>query len=277
MIRKAIIPIAGLAERMRPLSAAVPKALLPLVDASGQCRCVLHEVLAEAKSAGVEDAAVVVSPSHQQAVDRYLDAAEISSEPSDFPEVTFVEQPTAAGFGNAVLLAKDFVGSEPVMVLLGDHVRTAPAGTKSGAAQLAEAFDSYRGSAVVGMQPVGPADLSRVGVAAGEVIEPQRVYRGRCLIEKPTPQTARQELATDLGEDVFLAHAGVYIFKPEIFACLEGLAGEPGELGLTEAQQELLARQPDEYYLVALAGRAYDAGYPAGYAEAFDAISATGA
>jgi UTP--glucose-1-phosphate uridylyltransferase len=271
MVRKAVIPIAGLGTRMLPISAAVPKALLPLVDADGAGRSVLHVILAEAAAAGVEQACVVVSPGQQGPVAAYFDAVQAS-----VPELTFVEQTTAGGFGEAVSLARGFVGPDPFMVLLGDHVRLPAAGTKPCAAQVAEAAEGFRGAAAVGVQLVGAAEVHLVGVCAGEPVVADHVYRCRQIVEKPDAATAETELTTPgLPDGKYLAHAGVYLFRPEIFACLAELTAQPGrsgEHGLTEAQQLLLARHPDDYYLMRIAGDVFDVGHPAGYAETFQAV-----
>src|SRR5919205_1154672 len=50
--------------------------------------------------------------------------------------ITYVEQPSPKGFGHAVYQAKDFVGNEPFVLLLGDHVYTNPAGASSCIAQM---------------------------------------------------------------------------------------------------------------------------------------------
>lgn len=62
MIRKALIPIAGKATRLMPVTSAVPKAMLPLVNAGDQIRSVLHLICKEAICAGVEHIGLVVSP-----------------------------------------------------------------------------------------------------------------------------------------------------------------------------------------------------------------------
>ena len=274
MVRKVVIPIAGLGTRMLPISAAVPKALLPLVDADGVGLSVLHVILAEAAAAGVERACVIVSPGQQALVAAYVDAAQ-----ADLPELTFIEQTTAGGFGEAVGLAKAFDCPDPFMVLLGDHIRLPASGAKPCAAQVAEAAEAFRGAAAVGVQLVGAGDVHLVGVCAGEPVAADRVYRCRRIVEKPDAATAAVELTTPgLPADQYLAHAGIYLFRPEIFACLAELAAQPGrsgEHGLTEAQQLLLARHPDDYYLMRIAGEVFDVGHPAGYAEAFQAFRQT--
>ena len=89
------------------------------------------------------------------------------------------------------------------------------------------------------------------------------------MIEKPDVETARRRLRTGgLPDGHFLAHAGVYAFGPEIFDCLAELhASTPtgAELGLTEAQELLLTRRPEEYFLCAVDGMVLDTGTPEGY------------
>jgi UTP--glucose-1-phosphate uridylyltransferase len=279
MLKKAIIPVAGRATRLLPLTSAVPKALLPLVDAAGRVRCVLHWILAEAAAAGIDQAAVIVSPGQQEALERYFAAAREAGW-DDLPdEIAYVLQPRPEGFGDAVARAADFLaGEERFVLLLGDHVYAAADGERGCVAQVAEAFEARGGSAMVGMQVVGPAELPLVGTARGEPVE-GRVYRCTELMEKPEATVARERLATPgLGEDEFLAHCGIYAFTPEIFECLAALEAEGtrggGEVELTDAQRLLLERHPQDYYLLRIAGRAYDTGTPAGYAATFLRLSA---
>ena len=268
MIRKAIIPVAGLGTRMRPVSTVVPKAMLPLVDTQGRLRTVAHVIVAEAGAAGVDTAVLVVSPAHVEMIERYfaeLDAAERE----ELPAVEYAIQETPGGFGRAVLCGRDFVGADPFLLLLGDHVHVAAPGEPACAAQVVRAFENVSAAAVVGMQPVGADELSRVGVARGEPVD-GRLYRCTDFVEKPDEPTARQRLVTPgLAEGEYLAHCGIYAFGPEILTCLAELDAEgpaDGEVGLADAQAVLLQRRPEEYLLYHIAGRACDTGTPEGYA-----------
>jgi len=75
VIEKALIPVAGLGTRLRPVTAVLPKAMFPLVDPRGRLRTVVHLILAEAAASGIRQAAVIVSPGQQEVIERYLDAA----------------------------------------------------------------------------------------------------------------------------------------------------------------------------------------------------------
>jgi len=272
MIRKAVIPIAGLGTRLGPIGAAVPKALLPLVGADGRVRPVAHWICAELASAGVESMALVHSPSQGEAVRRYFDAARAAGAGDLPPNIEWIAQDAPRGFGDAVLRARNFAAGEPVLVVLGDHIRLPALPGKACAAQVVEAFARHGGAAMVGMQVVDESELSLVGAAAGEPVAP-RVYRCTCLIEKPDVETARRRLVTPgLSEGTYLAHAGLYAFTSEIFDCLESLAAEGrgtgGELQLSDAQSMLLERRPRDYYLLHVAGRVLDVGTAGGYASA---------
>lgn len=268
-VRKAVVPVAGLGTRLRPISCVVPKAMMPLADRRGRVLPVLHYVLAEAAAAGIEEAAVIVSPPHEDMLRRYLEAARQVA--PDMPKrVELVIQQQPLGFGHAVLMGKDVVGPESFMLLLGDHVYVAQANAQPCAAQVAHAFAQRGGAAMIGMQPVDASELPRVGVAGGVPLG-NGVFRCTDFIEKPSLAAAKSRLATPgLKDGEFLAHCGTYIFGAEVFDCLEELAARPRESGkeiqLADAQSMLLKRSGDRYFLCQIRGRAYDTGTPEGYA-----------
>lgn len=275
MIDKAVIPIAGSGTRLRPVTHVVPKAMFPLVDARGRLRTVVHMILAEAVEAGVDAAALIVSPGQREMIEPYLDAVADCGGEVGLPErIEYILQPKPEGFGEAVLRARPFVGSDApgFLLLLGDHVYLAEGGHPPCGRQVIDAFATRQGAAMIGMQPVGPEQLSLVGVAAGRSVG-ERIYRCTDFVEKPDPDTARSRLLTaDLGQDRFLAHCGLYVLTPEIFECLWELARADrtagGEVQLADAQSLLLRRHPEDYYLYRIAGRGLDTGTPAGYAAA---------
>ena len=278
VISKAVIPVAGRGTRIGPICQAVPKTMFPLVDSRGRLRPLLHHVCMEASAAGIDRVAVVVSKQNIDMIHRYFTAASKQSAAELPVSVDFITQPSPRGLGDAVLLAENFVGNEPFMVLLGDHVYVPDIRSRPCGAQVVEAFAAHRGAAMVGMRAVEADELAHVGVARGRLVR-ENVYVCEDLVEKPDPATARARLVTPgLGEGRFLAHGGIYVFSPEIFACLRQLttayrpAGD--ELQLTAAQAMLRQRHPEDYFLVHLAGQCLDAGSPTGYARAHAAILA---
>ncbi|MHC4344516.1 MAG: sugar phosphate nucleotidyltransferase, partial [Planctomycetota bacterium] len=176
------------------------------------------------------------------------------------------------GFGDAVLQGRGFVGNEPFLLLLGDHIQLAANGKPPCSVQVVQAFDAGDAEAMVGMQEVSKDELSKVGAAKGVPIA-QDVYRCSCIVEKPDLATAREKLVTDgLGEDTFLGHCGIYIFSPEIFDCIAQVSAtaqkRAKEVELADAQALLLKKYPERYHVFKIAGRAYDLGTPGGYADA---------
>ena len=129
------------------------------------------------------------------------------------------------------------------------------------------------------MQVVDAGELHLVGVCRGADLD-GCVYRCMDLVEKPDAATAAERLKTPgLPDGRYLAHAGIYVFGPEIFDCLAPLVAaraEGAEVGLTEAQQALLARRSGEYFLCTVDGLTLDVGTPAGYAAAQAAMAAGG-
>jgi len=271
-VRKALIPVAGKATRMMPISSVVPKAMLPLVNAADQIQCVLHAICQQAISAGIEHIGIVLSPQQIDMVGRYFDAVRKGGFGKLPAQIEYIIQEKPQGFGDAVLQARDFIGPEPFMLLLGDHIHVHGADQPSCTAQVARAFDCCNAVAMIGVQSVSKEELHKVGVAAGVRIK-QNLYRCTRFMEKPDPATARLELTTDgMPENTFLAHSGIYIFSPEIFDCLSEIrtiAQKTGkETELADAQVELLRKHPEQYFLCKIEGRAYDVGTPEGYARA---------
>jgi UTP--glucose-1-phosphate uridylyltransferase len=284
MIRKAVIPIAGLGTRMAAVTGGLPKALLPLTDAHGRSRPVLYHLMREAAAAGADDVCLVVSPWQSGHIAKCLRALGEQApdgretEPAGlWSRARLVAQPSPKGFGDAVAAAEEFVGGEPFLLLLGDTLHLPTCGEAAPAAQVAACFKARAGaSAVVGMQVVGEDQLALVGVATGEPLG-GGLYRCTAVAEKPSPEEARARFAcADLPAGRFLAHAGIYAFSPEIFSCLRevarGAEAASREVGLTEAQALLLAARPGGYYLCTVAGETFDAGSPAGYKLAMDAF-----
>lgn len=272
MTGKALIPIAGLATRLLPVTGAVPKAMFPLVDSSGRITCVLHRICAEVKAAGVEQVGLIVSPAQEEICRAYFAAA---SGAADLPQrIEYIDQEIAAGFGDAVALGSAFVGDEDFLVMLGDHVHISADGSPACAAQVAGAFDARGGAAMIGVQGVGAGELARVGAVRGDAMD-AGVYRCTHFVEKPRTGEQRAALVTPgLDEGTYLAHCGIYAFTAEIFDCLAeaAAAGAPRELELADAQSLLLERHPRDYYLLRIAGRSLDVGTPDGYAATFEEI-----
>lgn len=275
-IIRAVIPIAGIGTRLMPLTSVVPKALFPLVDRHKSVKAVLHVLLEEVCGAGIDNVSIIVSPGQEEVVRQYLAAARRSCAASLPSQISFVEQREPKGFGDAVFQAKGFVGEEPFVLLLGDHVRVGMVEALSCIRQVLQAFDHMGGKAMVGVHGVDEAVIHTMGVASGVLVE-ERVFRCTEFVEKPDQEVARRRLRTKgLPEGQYLAHCGIYIFDADIFICLEEerlqVEKSGKEVELAAAQLNLLKRYPESYHLYRIEGKTYDIGNPEGYLRAFTAL-----
>lgn len=276
MIDTAIIPVAGKGTRMAPATRALPKALFPLIMPDGQVRVVADLIARQALQAGCGRIVFVTSAGQEPLLRQYFDAdADLAG------RVEYVPDVPPWGFGYAVWAARQKCRGN-VMVMLGDHIHLAgKSGTQNSmvspfspmvspfsvAAQVAEAFAGRDCAAMIGVQVVPEGELRFVGACGGEPLG-EGLFRCRAIIEKPTPAQAAERLRTPgLPPGRYLAHAGIYVFTPEIFDCLDELvaARTTGEVGLTDAQQLLLARHGQDYLLRLIQGSVHDTGNPQGY------------
>src|SRR5678815_2612279 len=105
-VRKAVITAAGRGQRALPLQT--------LVDRDGSQKSCLRVILDEAVSTGVEEICIVINPGDQTA---YREAAGDAS-----GRLHFAEQTVARGYGHALHCAKRFVGDDPFLHLVSDHL-----------------------------------------------------------------------------------------------------------------------------------------------------------
>ena len=255
-VRTAVIPAAGLGTRFLPITKALPKEMLPLVD-----RPVIQYAVEQAVEAGIERIIIVTSPGRSVTEDYFHVAPELERtleakgspgleevrRVSRMADVIAVPQREPLGLGHAVLTAKKAVGDEPFIVYLSDEILIGP---RSATQQLLEAFDR-RGS-VLGVIEVPRDEVQRYGVVAGERVS-DREWRLSHVVEKPSVEEAPSNMAI----------VGPYVFTPAIFDCLEAVTpGAIGELQLTDGIALLAEREP--VHSLQLEGKRHDAGTPVG-------------
>ena len=226
-VHKAVIPTAGLGTRFLPVTKAVPKALLPVLDTP-----VIHLAVEEAAAAGIEHVVMVVSP-NQEAISAYFDVSsdvarllerqrksaliERVSDLAKTVTITYVQQREPLGNGHAVLVAKDAVGNEPLAVILPDDV------IRSGDSTIGRMIDIYyeTGGPVIGVAETPQETIPQKGVVA-PTGQNGRVYEISGLIEKPSVEEAPSNLAV----------VGRYVLPPEIFSALERTKSRGGRRNL---------------------------------------------
>lgn len=261
-VRKAVVPAAGLGIRFLPVTKALPKEMLPIVD-----KPTIQYVIEEAVNSGIEDILIITGRGKWPIVDYFdrspeleaaLDGKGKSSQLETIIELTkmanihYIRQNEPLGLGHAVYCAKPFVGEEPFAVLLGDDIVKAHVPALGQLIKVAEKHNS----SVIGVREVPISDVSKYGV-----IKPGEgtgsIYKVEDLVEKPSPKDAPSKLAI----------MGRYVLNVSIFKCLEDLpAGAGGEIQLTDALRVQSGFEP--VYACMFEGIRYDAGDKLGYLKA---------
>jgi len=236
VVRKAVVPAAGLGTRFLPATKAVPKEMLPVVD-----KPTIQYVVEEAVAAGLDDVLLVTSHS-KQAIEDHFDTAhqleealaakgdtaglELVREPTELATVHYTRQGAPKGLGHAVLCAAEHVGDEPFAVLLGDDF-TEPGDPLL--RRMLEVRERYGGS-VVALMEVGIDQVSLYGAAAFEPTDEDDVVTVTDLVEKPSPDDAPSNKVI----------IGRYVCDPAIFGVLRRTPpGRGGEIQVTDALKTL--------------------------------------
>ena len=259
MIKKVVIPAAGLGTRFLPATKAQPKEMLPIVD-----KPTIQYIVEEAIGSGVESI-LIITGRNKRAIEDHFDRSlelEIELEKSGKQEMLklvreiggmvnlhFIRQKTPRGLGDAILCAKDFVGNEPFGVLLGDDIVVSK---KPALKQLFEIYEKYDRT-VVGIQEVPHSDVSKYGIIApSEIID--GTIKVASMVEKPSVDLAPSNLAI----------MGRYVLSPAIFDALEKQQeGKDGEIQLTDAIEQLA--KSEGVYAFNFEGKRYDVGNKMGY------------
>ena len=262
-VRKAVLPVAGMATRFLPASKAVPKVMLPVVD-----KPLIQYAVEEARAAGIEqfifvtgrgEAAIRAHFDCDEELDAYLAVrgddtalARTASAALAPGRAMFTCQERPLGLGHAVLCARDLVGDEPFAVLLPDELLL---GDPPCLAELVEVHGRMGGS-VVALAEVPQAETGRYGIVEVAAEEGRTVILSG-MVEKPAPERAPSRLAI----------IGRYVLQPGVFARLAGQApGAGGEIQLTDAMAAMVRDEP--FHGVRFTGRRFDCGSPAGFLQA---------
>lgn len=255
-IKKAVITAAGRNQRTLPLQT--------LVDRDGEEKPLLRILLEEAFCASVEQVCVVVAPGDEAAYSQA--AGDLAG------RVHFVAQREPRGYGNALLCARPFTGSEPFLHLVGDHVYVGADGRRCavGLLEIAEREQC----AVSAVQSTRENQISRFGTIGGQRLTgPQSLYRVETVIEKPTPTEAEQQLiVAGLRAGHYLCFFGIHVLTPLVLDLLESDAAP--SISLSSALAHLARRE--QYLAVEESNRRYDVGMKYGLLQAQLALAFAG-
>jgi len=258
-VHKAVIPAAGLGTRFLPATKAIPKEMLPVIDAPA-----IQYVVEEAVSAGLSDVLMVTGRGKGALEDHFDAVPELEArleadgkdellarvrESSDLADLHVVRQKNPRGLGHAVLCGAEHVGNHPFGVLLGDDLIDPRDEVLPRMIEVAE----KTGGCVILLLEVPHEQISLYGSAAVETTDDDDVLRVLDMVEKPDPADAPSNLAV----------IGRYVLQPQIFDVLrETPPGRGNEIQLTDAIQQMIDRDGTggPVHGVVFRGRRYDTG-----------------
>lgn len=220
-IRKAIFPVGGLGTRFYPITRAIPKEMLGIID-----KPLIHYAFEEALAGGIEQF-IFVTRQGKNSIEDYFDGMLADFETrSGTPKCSFcyVRQREPRGLGHAVLCARHLINGEPFAVISADDFILNP---KSCIGEMIKNYDSANMAAVM---IVPREEVYKYGILDIES-ECGPIAVAKSVDEKPTVEEAKSNLAI----------VGRYVLSPKIFEVLEKLKpGVKGEIQLTDALLEMI-------------------------------------
>jgi UTP--glucose-1-phosphate uridylyltransferase len=266
MIKKVIIPVAGMGTRFLPATKAQPKEMLPIID-----KPIIQYLVEEAVNSNIQDIIFVTGRGKRAIEDHFDFAPELESilssknknealkevrNISRLARFTYVRQNLPLGDGDAILCAKHLIGEdEPVGVMFGDDLIDSE---NPCFLQMQDVFKK-NGGIIIALDKVPMKEVSRYGVVATKKIS-GNLYEILDLVEKPKKEDAPSNLVV----------VGKYIITPEVFLELQKLKREKDlendELKLAYAIKNLIGKIP--VYGLLFEGKRYDCGSKIGFLKA---------
>jgi len=243
-ISHALITAAGCAQRHIPLQT--------IVERSGFPCTVLSHLVREALSAGIEKVGIVISPGDTVLYERAA---------GDLREyIVFLEQAEPMGYGHAIACGREFIGENPFLLMVSDHLYISRDSARSCARQLVELAAAER-CCVSAVQSTHESSLSSFGAVGGTLFEGRPgLYAVDHVLEKPTPTQAEQQLSVPgLRQGRYLCFFGMHVITPPVMNLLlrrlDG-APDPRSIHLVDILDSLVGIE--RYLATELAGRRFD-------------------
>ncbi len=249
-VTKAIIPAAGLGTRFLPITKAVPKPMLPVLD-----KPTIQYIAEELDAVGIKDIVIVVG-GDSEVIEKHFNKNEslakrlLSDNKKALYEVlmntekfnvNFAVQEVPNGLAGAILCAEPYIGKEPFALLLGDELLCAKENSPSCIKKLVETFEKTGKSVIAGMEVFGE-DVSKYGnIGYSEIND--GIMTVERIVEKPSLTEALSNYAV----------IGRYVLSGEIMDMLKKLTPRNNEIYLTDAlddlckNKKLLAVSFDDY------------------------------
>jgi len=279
VIRKVVIPAAGLGTRLLPITKELPKEMLPLFfkgkDDKVHLKPMLQAIFEQLYDEGFREFGFIVGRGKRAIEDHFTpdygfveylknkNKTELSGEMQEFyrkisdSTIVFINQPKPKGFADAVYQAKIFTQNEPFLMHAGDDFVFSR--NNRHLKRLMKIFEQRNADVAFLVEEV--EDPQKYGVVIGKEVKPY-LFEVENVIEKPKKPISK------------LAVIALYVFKPVIYEGIEkAKPDEKGEMQIADAIQALLKRQCKIYALKLRPGeRRIDIGTPETYLETLKGV-----
>lgn len=225
-VHRALVPAAGFGTRMRPLTLAIPKEMLPI----GR-KHVLDYVVEELKLASIDHVLFVVSPGKEMIRKYFGDGERFGL------HIDYVLQPEMRGLGDAILCGEEWTQDEPFVVAFGDCIIESPAEVNP-LCRMLDVHTKGSACATVLTERIPREKTRKYGILqpSENLAEPISLpFQFADIVEKPLPENAPGERAV----------AARWVLETQIFRYLHKCIPDPnGEVNLTDAVRAMLREDP---------------------------------
>ncbi|PIT88624.1 MAG: UTP--glucose-1-phosphate uridylyltransferase [Candidatus Magasanikbacteria bacterium CG10_big_fil_rev_8_21_14_0_10_36_32] len=258
IVTKGVITVAGLGTRFLPVTKAMPKEMLPVLD-----KPVVQYIVEEMAASGIKEI-IFVTSSQKRAIEDHFDhdrqLESVLKEKGKYDSIKplvelidklrffYTRQSEPLGNGHALLCAKEFIGDEPFVFSDGDSI------IDSQVPVIKQLLDIYykKNASVIGVQSIdNKTDMTKYGNVYGTKTDEPKIYKVEKFLEKPSI-----EEVSPLG----LIVGGMrYVFTKDIWPLLEKQGrGSGGEIWLADAANQLSQEKP--FYACEYEGKYFDTG-----------------
>ena len=268
MIKKAVLPVAGLGTWFLPASKATPKEMLPIID-----KPLVQYAVEEAIDIGIEEI-IFITSDEKYSIEKHFHKNKKFEKtliqngkeefveklnPKIFSEIKFhyINQEEQNGLGHAVLLAESIIANDAFALILPDELFFAD---ESCLSQINQIFRNTNTSTLA-VSRVNEQNIHKYGV-----IKPGKEDDNGIIIEDIVEKPSKEDAPSDI------AVSGRYILTPTIFKYLKKIGpGKSNEIQLTDAIKALM--KEEKVYAKIYDGEKFDCGSKLGFVHATIALA----
>tara|TARA_Y100000748_G_scaffold222261_1_gene186955 strand:- start:604 stop:1473 length:870 start_codon:yes stop_codon:yes gene_type:complete len=263
LIKKVVIPVAGLGTRFLPATKSTPKEMLPVVD-----KPLIQYAIEEASKAGIEEF-IFITHHSKSSIKKHFEedsdlfnklmedgkedlASTIKNIGGSEAKFTYIEQGEPKGLGHAISCAKDAIDEDEwfFVILPDDLFMTKGANVTEQMIDIAKSENRQ----VLALQKIENEEISKYGVISPTSTN-GKISTIDGIVEKPDYADAPSNLAS----------IGRYLFKQTIFNHIDNdNPGKNGEVQITDA----ILSDIENFIGYEFDGLRFDCGSKSGYLKA---------